>query len=81
MDDTSIKEDKKLEVFLDRLEAGIKNKTFRQLNLRKFEKIKAELEKEFTEESVLNTISDISYSAASSSGTLIDQLVYYPMVY
>lgn len=75
MNDTSIKEDKKLEVFLDRLEAGIKNKTFRQLNLRKFDKIKAELEKEFTEESVLNTISDISYSAASSSGTLIDGLI------
>jgi len=75
MNDSSIKEDKKLVVFLERLETEIKNKSFRQLNLRKFEKIKAELEKEFTAESVLNTISDISYSAASSSGTLIDGLI------
>ncbi len=73
--DDTIKEDKKLDVFLAGLKERIEKKVFRQLTLKKFEVIKAELEKEFTRESVVNTISDVAYSAASSSGSIIDGLI------
>jgi len=73
--DDSIKEDKKLDVFLDGLKQRIEKRFSPLLTLKKFEVIKAELEKEFTRESVLNTISDAAYSQASSTGTLIDGLI------
>ena len=73
--DTSIKEDKKLEEFLKGLEERIKNRAFKQLTLKKFEKIKAAVEKEFTREVVFDTVRDLAYSGASDSGTVIDGLI------
>lgn len=73
--DTSIKEDKKLEEFLKGLEERIKNRVFKQLTLKKFEKIKAAVEKEFTREVVFDTVRDLAHIGASDAGSTIDSLI------
>ena len=73
--DTSIKDDKKVEEFLNGLKERIVKKSFNQLTLKKFEKIKAAVEKEFTREVVFDTVRDLAHIGASDAGSTIDSLI------
>jgi hypothetical protein len=73
--DTSIKDDKKVEEFLKGLKERIINRSFKQLTLKKFEKIKAAVEKEFTREVVFDTVRDLAHIGASDAGSTIDSLI------
>ena len=73
--DTSIKDDKKVEEFLKGLKERIVNSSFKHLTLKKFEKIKAAVEKEFTREVVFDTVRDLAHIGASDAGSTIDSLI------
>ena len=74
--DQDIKTEKKLEAFMGSVESDVKNKRLPQLNsVKKLEKIKAALEKNFTEESLIAVVKDVAYSESTIAGNLVDDMI------